>query len=86
MANYYAVTPADIRYNKNLTANAKLLYSEITSLCNADGFCLVDKKYFAKLYDVSTTSITRWLNLLVCNGHIMVTPMDKKSSEIIIQI
>lgn len=32
--NYYAVIPAEIRYDKKLKANEKLLYGEITALAN----------------------------------------------------
>ena len=37
--NYYAIIPAEIRYDKKLTPNSKLLYGEITALANKEGYC-----------------------------------------------
>ena len=34
---YYAVIPAEVRYDKSLKPNAKLLYGELTSLCSRSG-------------------------------------------------
>lgn len=61
---YYAVIPADVRYCKELSASAKLLYGEITALCSKKGFCWASNKYFADLYNVSPRSITRWITEL----------------------
>ena len=59
--SYYAIIPANVRYDKDLPANAKLLYGEITALCNEKGICWATNDYFAKLYDVSKTSISKWI-------------------------
>lgn len=59
-----------MRYDKNLPANAKLLYGEITALCNEKGFCWAGDKYFADLYGVSKTTIQNWLKALLDNKYI----------------
>ena len=47
--NYYAIIPAEVRYSKVLTPNAKLLYAEITALCNMNGKCTASTEYFCRL-------------------------------------
>ena len=68
--SYYAVIPSSVRYDNRLKANSKLLYGEITALCNKEGFCWAGNRYFSELYGVSEKSITRWINDLVDAGHI----------------
>lgn len=68
--NYYAVIPGEVRYDSRLSANAKLLYGEITALCNEKGYCWAGNDYFAKLYSVSERSIINWINSLVDAGYI----------------
>ena len=70
--NYYAIIPADIRYDKTLKDKAKFLYAEITALCNKDGYCFASNKYFAELYGVRKETISRLLNDLKNKGYIEI--------------
>ena len=70
--NYYAIIPANVRYDKRLKPNAKLLYGEITSLTNKEGYCWADNAYFADLFEVSTETISRWISQLANYGYIDV--------------
>jgi len=79
--NYYAIIPADVRYSKKLTPNAKLLYAEITALCNMNGKCTASTKYFATLYNVSKTSIQNWLKILDDNNFITRHNIFKEGSQ-----
>ena len=68
--SYYAIIPANVRYDNELTPNAKLLYGEITALCNEKGYCWATNNYFAELYGVSKTSISKWIKQLIDKGYI----------------
>lgn len=71
--SYYSILPANVRYDKNLKANEKLLYSEITSLCNKSGICYASNKYFSELYEVDLATISRWINNLINNNYLNVS-------------
>ena len=68
--NYYAIISAEVRYDKNLTANAKLLYAEITALLNMNGECFATNKYFSNLYGKSIVTISKWIKELITNGYV----------------
>jgi hypothetical protein len=79
--NYYAIIPADVRYSKKLTPNSKLLYAEITALCNMNGKCNASTQYFCKLYEVSRVSIQKWLKILEDNNYIKRVNIYKQGSK-----
>ena len=79
--NYYAIIPAKVRYDKDLMANAKLLYGEITALCNDKGICWARNEYFADLYDVSKETISRWISQLNNKKYINIKMFYKKGSK-----
>ena len=78
---YYAVIPAYVRYDKDLTPNAKLMFGELTALSNDKGYCYASNKYFSELYQVSTVSISKWINQLKEKKYIKVTFTYKNNSK-----
>ena len=70
--SYFGIIPATVRYDKSLKANAKLLYSELTCLSEKDGYCYASNNYFAKLYEVDPSSISKWLKQLADKGYIKI--------------
>lgn len=66
--SYFAIIPARVRYSPEICANAKLLYGEITALCNEKGYCWAGNDYFAKLYNKHKDTISDWVSQLVSGG------------------
>lgn len=79
--NYYAIIPANIRYDNRLKDKAKLLYGEIAALANKYGKCSASNKYFAKLYDVDISTISRLIKNLTDYGYIKTTLVYKKDTK-----
>lgn len=70
--NYYAIIPADVRYDNELRANEKLLYGEITALAKKSGECWASNNYFAELYGVKPNAIATWIRHLKEKNYIVV--------------
>jgi DNA-binding transcriptional ArsR family regulator len=83
--SYYAIIPAEVRYDEELPPNAKLLYGEITSLCNEKGYCWATNQYFADLYKVSKITVSRWISTLYKKGYIAVETLYKEGTKEIIE-
>ena len=79
--NYFAIIPANVRYDKELKANEKLLYGEIVALCSKNGECWASNNYFSELYEVSNQSISTWINHLKIKGYIDVEMIYKDGSK-----
>ena len=79
--SYYAIIPANVRYNENLNSSQKLFYGEITALTFKTGECWASNNYFARLYKVSPSLITNWVKALE-KEKLITVDYEKKGKEI----
>jgi len=68
----YAIIPANVFYDHSLSANARLLFGEISGLTNSEGFCWAGNQYFQKRHNVTKRSISKWISELQDAGYINV--------------
>lgn len=79
--NYYAVIPAEVRYAKNLKANEKLMYGELTALANEKGYCYASNEYFANLYGCSKNTVSKWISNLSKNKFLRLKMIYEKGTK-----
>ncbi len=91
---YYTIIPAEVRYNKKISANEKVLYSEIFTLAQKGGTCFASNGFFADLYGVHKRTIIKWISTLkeqklikisyqIKNGNVekrIITPLAQKGT------
>ena len=78
---YYAIIPAEVRYDPDLPPNAKLLYGEITALSHETGCCWASNRYFAELYGASIRSVKNWIGALSEKGYIQIKLIYREGSK-----
>ncbi|MDO6737383.1 helix-turn-helix domain-containing protein [Wenyingzhuangia sp. 2_MG-2023] len=79
--SYFAILPANIRYDKKVIPSAKLLFAEISALSNLHGFCYCSNNYFMNLYNVSIQTINNWLKNLEDRNYIKRHRFYKKGTK-----
>lgn len=79
--SYDVVIPENVLHDSSLTANAKLLYGEITALRDSRGYCWATNRYFAELFGVSVTSVSKWIKALREGGYIESRIAQKKDAR-----
>jgi len=79
--SYFAILTADVRYDKTLKPLARLLYAEITALCNQEGYCWAGNQYFADLYEVDPKTVSNWIGQLKIKGYITVQLEYKEGTK-----
>ena len=80
---YFAVLPASVRYDTTLRPAAKLLYAEISALCNKYGYCTASNTYFSTLYDASKKTVEYWIKQLKEARYIRIEVFRDESNTVI---
>lgn len=81
LPNYYSVLPANVRYCPDLTYFEIVLYSEITALSNALGYCYASNSYFARLYRKDSPTISKAIAKLVDLGFLTLQ-IDQEAGNV----
>ena len=68
--SFWAVIPANVRYDKTIGSTAKLLFAEITALSNLEGYCWASNNYFANLFDITIKQVSRLIGDLERKGFV----------------
>jgi len=79
--NFWAILPATVRYDEKVGSTAKLLFAEITALSNQEGYCWAANQYFADLFKISVTQVSRLISSLEDRGFIK-TFVDKAGGNL----
>ena len=79
----YSIIPNEVLHDNELKPITRLLYADICSLSNLEGYCFAMNRYFAKLYDKTPVTISRSIKELKERGYIEIRYTYKeKSAEI----
>lgn len=81
--SYYSITPANVRYDKELKPNEKLLYGEISALSNKYGYCTASNGYFAPLYDAQPGTVSGWISHLKQKGYVRVEVIRDENKMVV---
>ena len=73
---YWAVLPADVRYDPALPPMARLLYAEISALTDQQGYCYASNAYLQRVFELSERTLQRHLRVLEARGFLRVENGD----------
>lgn len=81
--SYFSILTADVRYDKRLSDFARLLYSDITALCNKQGYCSATNDYFAQIFGKSRRTISATIASLAETGYIEIEIIRDGSNAVV---
>ena len=77
--NFYAVIPMSILEKNTISANAKLLYAEITALSKKSGKCFATNEYLSERLGISKRTIPSLLKELKDNSLVLISIKKNKN-------
>ena len=80
---YYSILTAAVRYDKDLSDFAKILYSDITALCNKRGYCTASNDYFETVFSKSRRTIISTIAALTDAGYITVEVIRDEQNAVV---
>lgn len=60
----WAILPARVRYDRNLSPNAKLIYSEIAAKVNEYGYCFAHNQEFSERFGIKPDTVSSLIKTL----------------------
>ena len=72
----FSIIPVAILEHKDLTDKAKLLYAQISSLTDKEGYCWATNKYLAEKHGCTSRAIQMRLSELAEHGFIRIEQQD----------
>ena len=72
-SSFFGIIPTVVRHNKELKANAKLIFSEIMACLDESGVCTKPNIYFSNVFDVSKTTVSTCISSLRELGFLSIT-------------
>ena len=80
--SYFSILTADVRYSEELSDFAKVLYSDITALCNIRGYCSATNDYFAQRFRKSKRTISATIAQIADAGYIRIDVERAENNEV----
>lgn len=80
---YYSILTADVRYCADLSDFAKVLCSDISALCNKQGYCSATNRYFAEQFGKSKRTISATIGALEERGFICCELIRDTQGEVV---
>lgn len=70
--SFFSILTAHVRYSTKINDFSKILFSEITALCNKNGYCNAKNETLGRWYSKTTRTISRAISALEKEGFINV--------------
>ena len=68
----YSIFADEVRYDNELPFSCRVVFAEIAALAKQNGYCFANNSYFAKKFNVSISSVSKWLHMLEKRNYVYI--------------